>query len=141
MSTQSMARKDANDYAFAKLYYGEGAGTRRKLIKATVEARKMNPEYQRAFDQEYELIDMSVIAQKVNRARMLADRKMDLQAGTKKFARWAKPLAGTILSGATLKLYYDNKDQVDDYILEKVQDATDAIAVLRDKIKNRKENR
>lgn len=49
--TNRTAAKDAKEFASAKVYYGEGAGTRRKLIKNTVEARKKrDPSYQKAFD-------------------------------------------------------------------------------------------
>ena len=34
--TKSEARKDAHEYARAKMFYGEGAGIRRKKIKARV---------------------------------------------------------------------------------------------------------
>lgn len=34
------ARRDAKEFTQAKMYYGEGAGNRRKLIKATVKARR-----------------------------------------------------------------------------------------------------
>lgn len=33
------ARRDAKEFTQAKMYYGEGAGNRRKLIKATVKAQ------------------------------------------------------------------------------------------------------
>lgn len=50
-STNRVARKDATEFAKAKMFYGEGAGTRRKLIKAQVEAKaKKDPEYKKAFD-------------------------------------------------------------------------------------------
>lgn len=39
------ARRDAKEYTQAKMYYGEGAGNRRKLIKATVKARSKDPFY------------------------------------------------------------------------------------------------
>ncbi len=32
--TDKVARKDAQEFARAKMYYGTGAGTRRKLIRA-----------------------------------------------------------------------------------------------------------
>jgi hypothetical protein len=45
------ARKDAKEFARAKQFYGEGAGTRRKLIKATVEGKtRKSPAYKKAFD-------------------------------------------------------------------------------------------
>lgn len=49
--TNRQAAKDAEEFTRAKLFYGEGAGTRRKLIKNTVEARaKRDPAYKKAFD-------------------------------------------------------------------------------------------
>lgn len=45
------AKKDATEFTKAKAYYGEGAGTRRKLIKARVEGKsKASPDYAKAFD-------------------------------------------------------------------------------------------
>lgn len=37
--TDRAARKDAKEFTQAKMYYGEGAGNRRKMIKAKVEQR------------------------------------------------------------------------------------------------------
>lgn len=49
--TERIARKDAQESARAKMFYGEGAGTRRKLINKTVEERKKHdPAYAKAFD-------------------------------------------------------------------------------------------
>ena len=44
------ARRDAKEYTQAKMYYGEGAGNRRKLIKATVKTRSKDPFYKSEFD-------------------------------------------------------------------------------------------
>jgi hypothetical protein len=38
-STSRDAAKDAKEFARAKAFYGEGAGTRRKLIRGTVEGK------------------------------------------------------------------------------------------------------
>lgn len=46
------ARKDAKEYARAKMFYGEGAGNRRKLIKAKVKERSKNSVYKQEFDKE-----------------------------------------------------------------------------------------
>ena len=43
------ARRDAKEFTQAKMYYGEGAGNRRKLIKATVKARSKDPLYKSEF--------------------------------------------------------------------------------------------
>ena len=46
-----LARKDAKEYARAKMFYGESAGNRRKLIKNTVaQRRKDNAHYNKVFD-------------------------------------------------------------------------------------------
>ena len=65
------ARKDANEYAKAKMFYGQGAGTRRKLIKAKVESRSVDPEYKKAFDAHLANQNMEKRASqaKVTRAR------------------------------------------------------------------------
>jgi hypothetical protein len=44
------AKRDANEYTKAKLSYGKGAGTRRKLINAKVSQRSGNSDYKSAFD-------------------------------------------------------------------------------------------
>lgn len=50
-TTNREARKDAQEFARAKQFYGEGAGTRRKLIKATVEGKSSrSSEYKKAFE-------------------------------------------------------------------------------------------
>ena len=49
-STKRDARKDAKEYATAKMYYGEGAGTRRKRINAIVNQRSKDEAYKKAYD-------------------------------------------------------------------------------------------
>ena len=44
------ASQDAKEYARAKMYYGKGAGNRRKLIKASVEQKMKDKNYKDAFD-------------------------------------------------------------------------------------------
>lgn len=44
------ARADANEFAKARAFYGQGAGTRRKLIKAKVQTRMSNPHYKDEFN-------------------------------------------------------------------------------------------
>lgn len=49
-STNRAAKRDAKEFTRAKMYYGEGAGNRRKLIKAKVNQRSKDPSYKKAFD-------------------------------------------------------------------------------------------
>lgn len=70
-----MAKKDAEEFARAKAFYGQGAGTRRKLIKQTVEGKaKRIPGYQKAFDQHLEDQDTSKHAVKAVSERKRKDR-------------------------------------------------------------------
>lgn len=68
--TNKAALKDAREFARAKMFYGDGAGTRRKLIKAKVESlSKKDPNYKRAFDHHLTKQDMAVHASKAKRER------------------------------------------------------------------------
>jgi len=68
--TDRMARKDAKEFARAKQFYGEGAGTRRKLIKARVDGiSKKNPGYKKAFEAHLANQDTSKHAAKAKSER------------------------------------------------------------------------
>ena len=56
--TRRAAKKDATEFAKAKMFYGEGAGTRRKLIKAQVESRSKDAQYKAAFDHYFAQQDL-----------------------------------------------------------------------------------
>lgn len=74
--TERDAKKDASEFARAKMYYGEGAGTRRKLIKATVESKsKKDPSYKEAFDRNLGAQDFSKHATKARSQRKRTDTK------------------------------------------------------------------
>ena len=73
-STSHEAQKDAKEYSRAKMFYGEGAGTRRKLINASVAAKsKKDPNYQKAFDYHLSNQDMSKHAEKARGERHRKD--------------------------------------------------------------------
>ena len=76
--TQRLAKKDAKEFARAKMYYGEGAGNRRKLIKATVNQRSKDiPDYKEEFERQLAKQDMAKHAEKAKheRARNTAAKK------------------------------------------------------------------
>lgn len=68
-STVRMAKKDAKEFARAKMYYGEGAGNRRKLIKATVNERSKDPDYKAEFEKALGKQDMAQHAAKARSER------------------------------------------------------------------------
>lgn len=92
------AKRDANEHAKAKMFYGEGAGTRRKLIKAKVNAKSKDPAYKKAFDYHTDNQDM---AKRSSQARGERKRK-DVVKGTAKTARGVKNLA--LKTGAPVTL-------------------------------------
>lgn len=68
------AKSDANEFAKAKLFYGEGAGTRRKLIRAKVEQRsKQVPGYKEAFNHHLGTQDLEKRAAQATRLRRRKD--------------------------------------------------------------------
>lgn len=73
--TQRRAKKDAKKYARAKMYYGEGAGNRRKLIKARVNERSKDPVYKKAFDDAYSKQNMERHASAAKTERRARDTK------------------------------------------------------------------
>lgn len=71
-----MAAKDAKEHVRAKLFFGEGAGTRRKLIKAKTEHnRKFVSGYGKAFDIHLSRQDFSQHSTKAVKERHSIDRK------------------------------------------------------------------
>ena len=97
-STSRTAKKDANEFAKAKMFYGEGAGNRRKLIKAKVNSRSVDPNYKKAFDYHS---DNQNMAKRAGQARGERKRK-DVVKGTAKTARGVKNLA--LQTGAPVTL-------------------------------------
>lgn len=88
--TSREAKKDANEFAKAKMFFGEGAGTRRKLIKATVESKSgKDPAYKKAFDHHLANQDLG---KRGSQARSERKRK-DVAKSTAKTARGIKNLA------------------------------------------------
>lgn len=75
-STDRQAKKDAKEFATAKMYYGQGAGTRRKLINKSVDARKArDPAYAKAFDRHLSNQQLDKHAAKASKQRSRTDFK------------------------------------------------------------------
>lgn len=81
---QKEARRDAREYARAQMYYGEGAGTRRKLITNSVAAKvERKSGYHEAFTQELARQDMAEHAAAARKER----RRKDVSTSVEKNAR------------------------------------------------------
>lgn len=100
-----VAKKDAKRYIDAKMYYGEGAGNRRKLLKGELDKKMKDPRYKEAFDKYVSEVDLS---RSVNRAK--AERT------ARDTAKKIKKTAGAVIPVAVFagSVYYSmNKEKVD----------------------------
>ena len=127
------AKKDAKEYARAKMYYGDGAGNRRKLIKAKVESRsKNNKVYKNEFDKALASQDMAKHATKAKQERT---RNTAIET-TKKTARGVINLASGNIGRAsalavsiyTIGHYTGLNEKVAKYATNTVSEITKNIA-------------
>ena len=79
------AKKDAHEFARAKMFYGEGAGTRRKLIKARVNERSKDKLYKEEFDKALASQNMEKHAEKARIERVTKDTAKTVKTTTKGF--------------------------------------------------------
>lgn len=84
--TERMAAKDAKESARAKMYYGEGAGVRRRQINNTVKSRSKDAAYKEAFERNLANQDLAKASSKAHSKR----RRTDVVKGTAKTARGVK---------------------------------------------------
>lgn len=74
---QKMAEADAKRWAAAEMFYGEGAGTRRKLLNAEIETKLVeyaDTDYADLFNLAYEHLDMDKFAKAAIKERQHLDR-------------------------------------------------------------------
>jgi hypothetical protein len=81
-----LAKKEAKEMARASMFYGEGAGTRRKLIKAKVEENMKDEMYAEAFTKWSAKQDMGEHADKAVAERKRKDAAKEAKRLTKKAA-------------------------------------------------------
>lgn len=115
------AKKDAEEFARAKQFYGEGAGTRRKLIKATVEGKSnKSPDYKKAFDHHLANQDSSKHADKAQSERKRKDIKKSVGRGirgTRHILNGNSQYASAVTAIAVGGALYAHKAGVDKIIL------------------------
>ena len=104
--TKSEARKDAHEYARAKMFYGEGAGIRRKKIKARVDTRSNKSKlYKNTFEKDLSKQNMDQHAIAATRERNVKDTTKTIK---KTFNEITKSKIGKRLInfGSSLAIYY-----------------------------------
>lgn len=104
--TKSEARKDAYEYARAKMFYGEGAGIRRKKIKARVDTRsKKSRLYKNTFEKALSKQNMDQHAKAATRERKIKDTTTTVKKTTKGIFNIVTGNATKVATSA-LALYY-----------------------------------
>ena len=83
-NTKKQATKDAVEYARAQLFFGEGAGIRRRIIEAKVTDQVLkDPKYAEAFDKALGEQSWSEHAEKAVKERKRLDRGKSLSKNTR----------------------------------------------------------
>ena len=88
MNIEKIAAKDAAKWAEAELFYGKGAGTRRKLLAADIGYKTENvSEYYPAFKKAYDMQNFSQLAMKAAKERQRIDTVQMVGKNTKALLR------------------------------------------------------
>ncbi len=85
---EKMAIEDAKRMALAEMFYGEGAGTRRKLLNAEIDSKLVehaDTDYGQQFVWAYQDLDMNKIAQAAIKQRKALDRSAKIAQNTRAF--------------------------------------------------------
>lgn len=77
------AKKYADKFMTAKMGYGEGSGTRRKLLKAELEKKFQDPAFKEEFDRQVALLDTERYAKAAVVERTAKDTKNKAKKVTK----------------------------------------------------------
>ena len=88
------AAADAKEYARAKAYYGDGAGTRRKKIKNAISEKMKDPDYKKEFEAQLANQNMAEHQKAANRERKIQNAKT-------KTARVGRGIKNIILGAGT----------------------------------------
>lgn len=75
-----IAKKDAHDWARAEMFFGEGAGVRRRHLQAQIQKKRDDiPGYAERFDKAYEIQDMASHAISAAKERQRIDRRITME--------------------------------------------------------------
>lgn len=108
-STNRLAAKDAKRHTDAKMFYGKGAGTRRKLLKAEIDRKHEKvPGYSQAFNSHLGNQNLAKSAKKATRERKARDIQYRTRVTTKQVLGVTGPL-----TVAAAMAYSQNKPVVD----------------------------
>lgn len=123
MGVKKEARRDAEEFARAQMSYGEGAGTRRKLIQATVDSKmKHDPIYEQQFFQALNQQDMAEHASKARSERRRKDTTRTVSKNVRGVLTGRNQGVNTAVLVLGTAAYYAHQTGLD----RKIADATKA---------------
>lgn len=99
---QKMASKDAERWLAAEMFYGEGAGIRRRLLEAELNDKYSIPGYYQAFLAAYQRLDMNKFATAAVKERKRLDRSKAAKSTGKALLRGDR--RNVVVAGITLAL-------------------------------------
>ena len=124
------AKKDAKRFADAKMYYGKGAGTRRKLLNAELNKKKKDiPGYEQAFNDQLKNVNYAKSAKKATKERKVRDTAHKTRMAAKQFTG----ITGSLAVGAASLYYSRNKQQVDSIISNAASKVVSGVTNQRNK--------
>jgi hypothetical protein len=138
MNIKKEAAKDAAEWARAEMYFGEGAGTRRKLISATVGAKSERyPGYRAAFQRYVGRQDMAKHARLARRERRRTDTLHAINRNVKAAASGRYGGVNAVVLVAMVGGWYAHQTGYDRKVAEA---ARRQYQKTRDRIEKRKAN-
>lgn len=106
--TRKEAAKDAEEHTRAQMFFGEGAGIRRRLIKAKVETRKKkDPLYAKAFDHFVKQTNLDKRASQARKERRRKDVTKSVKRNAKIISRIVSPAVTTSLQSSHTQMLKD----------------------------------
>lgn len=122
--TARLASKDAKRFADAKMFYGETAGTKRKLLNAELNKKKARmPGYEEAFNKALQEVDYAKSAKKAVTKRRAIDTSYRTRVTVKKILG----VTGPLTVAAASVVYAKNKSTIDNFIASKATIAFNAV--------------
>lgn len=122
MNTTKDAKRDAVEYARAQMYFGEGAGNRRKLITATVAAKmERYPAYRMVFNREIAKQDMSRHAALARKERRRRDVTHAINKNIKAAAAGQYGGVNAVVLVSAVGIYYAHKTGYDKQVAERIK--------------------
>lgn len=127
-STRRLAKKDAQRFIDAKMFYGQTAGTKRKLLNAELDKKKKNiPGYEKSFNEHLGSVDRAKSAKKAVATR----NRIDNTAKGRKLLKNVLGITGSLGVGVATMAYYANKSAVDSFVKKQ------AVRLVKDITKGR----